>query len=504
MLKFFNANQRNYLQKLELVLSERKLTQKDQSSSIKKILSNVKKYGDKAVLRYEKRFSKIKSNKKVIKFTKKEVNKILRNLDTNLKKSIDTAFNRIKFFHSKQKFSSFKFKDKFKNELSYNYSPIERVGVYVPGGTASYPSTVLMNCIPAIVAGVKNIYLTTPALGSSVNPAIIYAAKKCGVKEIYKTGGAHSVAAFAYGTKTFKKVDKIVGPGNTYVASAKKEVFGEVGIDMIAGPSEVSIIADKNSNCDWIASDLIAQAEHDNFAQSILISNSRDFIKSVNLSLKSQMINLPKKKIATNSIKNYGLAIYANSPKKISEVINTIAPEHLEIDFKDYKNILKKIKNAGSIFIGKFSPEAMGDYIAGPNHVLPTSGSAKFSSGLSVNDFLKRHSMIKITKSGIERLGPLVINLAKHENLDGHANSIKIRLIKDWKLAKQETLEFKGKVTELLPNAMFRVKLENNHEILAHTAGKLRKNRIRVLAGDNVMVEMTPYDLTKGRITFRF
>ena len=303
--------------------------------------------------------------------------------------------------------------------------------MYVPGGTASYPSTVLMNCIPAIVAGVKNIYLTTPALGSSVNPAIIYAAKKCGIKEIYKTGGAHSIGAFAYGTKTFKKVDKIVGPGNAYVASAKKEVFGEVGIDMIAGPSEVTIIADKNSNCDWIASDLIAQAEHDNFAQSILISNSRDFIKSVNLSLKSQLINLPKKKIASKSIKNYGLAIYANSQNKISEVINTIAPEHLEIDFKGYKNILKKIKNAGSIFIGKFSPEAMGDYIAGPNHVLPTSGSARFSSGLSVNDFLKRHSLIKITKSGIERLGPLVINLAKHENLEGHANSIKIRLIKD-------------------------------------------------------------------------
>ena len=205
------------------------------------------------------------------------------------------------------------------------------------------------------------------------------------------------------------------------------------------------------------------------------------------------------------SIKNYGLAIYAKSKSKIIEVVNAIAPEHLEINFKKIAKINKKIKNAGSIFIGKFSPEAMGDYIAGPNHVLPTSGSAKFSSGLSVNDFLKRHSLIKITKTGIERLGPSVINLAKHENLDGHANSIKIRLKKkDKYLAKQETLEFKGKVTELLPNAMFRVKLENNHEILAHTAGKLRKNRIRVLAGDNVMVEMTPYDLTKGRITFRF
>ena len=190
----------------------------------------------------------------------------------------------------------FKYLDKFKNELSYNYSPIENVGVYVPGGTASYPSTVLMNCIPAIVAGVKNIYLTTPALGSNVNPAIIYAAKKCGVKEIYKTGGAHSIAALTYGTQTFKKVDKIVGPGNAFVAFAKKEVFGEVGIDMVAGPSEVSIIADKYSKPDWIASDLIAQAEHDIFAQSILITNSKDLIKSVNASLKDQLIDLPKKK----------------------------------------------------------------------------------------------------------------------------------------------------------------------------------------------------------------
>ena len=295
---------------------------------------------------------------------------------------------------------------------------------------ASYPSTVLMNCIPALVAGVKKIYLTTPALGLSVNPAIIYAAKMCGVKEIYKTGGAHSIAAMTYGTKTFKKVDKIVGPGNMFVAAAKKEVFGDVGIDMVAGPSEVSIVADKYSNPEWIASDLIAQAEHDTFSQSILITNSKELIKSVNFCLKSQLINLPKKRIATASLKKFGLAIYANKLGSIVESVNIIAPEHLEINYRHYRDIIKKVKNAGSIFIGKFSPEAMGDYIAGPNHVLPTSGSAKFSSGLSVNDFLKRQSLIKITKSGIERLGPSVINLAEHENLKGHANSIKKRLKK--------------------------------------------------------------------------
>ena len=431
MLRFFNANQKNYSRKLDSILASRKNKQKSQSIIVKKILAGVKKNGDKAVINYEKKFSRIKTNIKKIKFSDTEIKKISKKIDRKLKKSIDIAYYRIKKFHSKQKFSSFKYKDLFKNELCYKYTPIESVGVYVPGGTASYPSTVLMNCIPALVAGVKKIYLTTPALGVPVNPAIIYAAKKCGVKEIYKTGGAHSIAALTYGTKTFKKVDKIVGPGNAYVASAKKEVFGDVGIDMVAGPSEISIVADKHANPKWIAADLIAQAEHDIFAQSILITNSKALIKIVNASLKSQLTNLPKKNIAYKSLKNYGLAIFASSVSKIAEAVNIIAPEHLEIDFNKHNKILNKIKNAGSIFIGKFSPEAMGDYIAGPNHVLPTSGSAKFSSGLSVNDFLKRHSLIKITKSGIERLGPSVINLAQHENLDGHANSIKIRLQKE-------------------------------------------------------------------------
>ena len=430
MLKFFNANQKNFSKKLETILDIRKQKQKNNSFIVKKILFDVKNQGDKAIIKYEKKFTNIKSKRKKIKFSKEEINKISKKVSKKLKRSIDIAYSRIKKFHLEQKITPFKYKDKYNNELTYRYSSIDRVGVYVPGGTASYPSTVLMNCIPALVAGVRNIYLTTPSLGSLVNPAIIYAAKKCGVKEIYKTGGAHSIAAFTYGTKTFKKVDKIVGPGNMYVASAKKEVYGEVGIDMVAGPSEVSIIADKNSNPDWIASDLIAQAEHDTFSQSILITNSKNLIKSVNLSLKLQLKNLPKKKIASKSLKNFGLAVYTNKISNIIDVVNIIAPEHLEINFKNYTKLIKNIRNAGSIFIGKFSPEAMGDYIAGPNHVLPTSGSAKFSSGLSVNDFLKRHSLIKITKSGIERLGPSVINLAQHENLEGHANSIKIRLKK--------------------------------------------------------------------------
>ena len=429
MLKILNYNKKNSFKDLEKFLNKRKINQKNKTTSVTKIIQNVKKSGDKAVLNYEKKFSKIKTKTTKVFFSKKELNRISKKTDKKIKKAIDLAYNRIKRFHSKQKFVSFKFKDKYKNELSYRYLPLSKVGVYVPGGTASYPSTVLMNCVPAIVAGVKNIYLATPSLDSKINPSIVYAAKKCGVKKIYKTGGAHTIAAMAYGTKNFEKVDKIVGPGNTFVAIAKKEVFGDVGIDMVAGPSEVSVVADKSAAPDLVAADLIAQAEHDIFAQSILITDNKKLINSVNLFLKKQLNKLPKKKIASQSLKKFGLAILTKK-NKITEVINTIAPEHLELSTNINNKIIKGVKNAGSIFIGKYSPEAIGDYIAGPNHVLPTSGSARFSSGLSVNDFLKRYSLIKITKTGIERLSASVINLAKHENLEGHANSVKIRLKK--------------------------------------------------------------------------
>ena len=432
MLKILKLNNKRSLKILKIFLDKRKSIQKDQTSIVSKIIKNVKKNGDKAVLNYEKKFSKIKTKSNKLQLSDKEINIISNKTEPKIKRSINLAYERIKKFHTKQKFSSFRFKDKYKNVLSYKYSPLEKVGVYVPGGTACYPSTVLMNCIPAIVAGVKNIYLTTPSLNSKINPAIVYAAKKCGVKKIYKTGGAQTIAAFAYGTKKFEKVDKIVGPGNAFVACAKKEVFGDVGIDMVAGPSEVSVVADKTADPELVAADLIAQAEHDVNAQSILVTNNKDLILSVNLSIKRQLLKLPKKKIASQSLKSFGLAILINSKKKIIEIINTIAPEHLELYTNFNKEIIRGVKNAGSIFIGKYSPEAIGDYLAGPNHVLPTSGSARFSSGLSVNDFLKRHSLIKITKTGIERLGSSVINLAEYENLAGHANSIKIRLKKEY------------------------------------------------------------------------
>ena len=427
-LKILNGDKRNFIQELTKFLNVRKDTQSKNLFMVKRIVNDVRSNGDKAIFKYEKKFTKIKKLNKNFTLSDGEVFKIIKKLNKETKKSIDIAFNRIEKFHKKQLFKSFKFRDKYQNEMSYRYTPIESVGVYVPGGRANYPSSVLMNCIPAKVAGVKKIFMTTPLNKTIPNPAVIYAAKKCGVKKIYKIGGAQAVAALAFGTKKIEKVNKIVGPGNSYVAGAKKEVFGEVGIDMIAGPSEVLIVSDKYSNPDWVASDLIAQAEHDEFSQSILVSSDRNLIAKVNKSISVQLTSLPKKKIAITSLRNFGLAIYSKKINRIIEIINEVAPEHLEIQLKDGKKILSKIKNAGSIFLGKYSPEAMGDYLAGPNHVLPTTGTAKFSSGLSVFDFLKRQSLIKITKRGIERLGPSVINLALYENLDGHAISIKKRL----------------------------------------------------------------------------
>ena len=431
MLKLIDSNQKNFLIKLDTILQKRKRKDSKIDSKVKKIIQDVKKNRDTALIKYEKKFSNEKNiSLKNIKFSIFDQKKIIKKLDKKTKIAIDLAFNRIFYFHKKQKLSPYYFTDKFKNSFAYKLSAINRVGVYVPGGLASYPSSVLMNCIPALVAGVKEIYMTTPAMSKPYNPAVIYAAQKCKVKEIYKIGGAQAIAALAYGTKTIQKVDKIVGPGNAFVANAKKQVFGDVGIDMIAGPSEVTIVADRWSKPDWIAADLIAQAEHDESSQSIVLADDIKIIKQINYYLLQQLKNLPKKKIALKSLKNFGLSILIKKKKILIDTINLIAPEHLEIFAKDAGKILRDVRNAGSIFLGEYSPEAVGDYLAGPNHVLPTSGSARFSSGLSVYDFFKRYSVIKMTKSGIERLGTSVINLAEYENLEGHANSIKIRLKK--------------------------------------------------------------------------
>ena len=424
MIKILDSKNSNFSSSLDNLLLKRKNKIKFKSNIVINIIKDIKKNGDKALLKYEQKFGK----NSIILLKHKEIQKQIKNLDKKVKKSIDLAYSRIFKFHSKQKVKNIFYKDKMQNKLSYKYMPIDSVGIYVPGGTASYPSTVLMNAIPAIVAGTKKVVMANPRNKGKHNPGVLYAAKKCGIKEIYSIGGAQAIAALAYGTKKIKKVNKIVGPGNLYVTTAKKEVFGDVGIDMIAGPSEITVVGDKFSNPDWIASDLIAQAEHDKLSQSILISKDKNLINKVLKSVSDQIIRLPRKLIAKKSLKSNGIFIYVSSNQKLVEVINKIAPEHLELNIKKYKNIINKVINAGSIFIGKYSTEAVGDYLAGTNHVLPTSGSAKFSSGLSVYDFYKRISYINLSKKGIETLGPSVITLANFEGLAGHAKSVELRI----------------------------------------------------------------------------
>ena len=424
MIKILDSKKNNFSSSLDNLLLKRKNRIKFKSNIVINLIRDIKENGDKALLKYEKKFGK----NSIIFSKPKEIQKQIKNLDRKVKKSIDLAYSRIFKFHSKQKVKNIFYKDKLQNKLGYKYMPIDSVGIYVPGGTASYPSTVLMNAIPAIVAGTKKVVMVNPRNKGKHNPGVLYAAKKCGIKEIYSIGGAQAVAALAYGTKKIKKVNKIVGPGNLYVATAKKEVFGDVGIDMIAGPSEITVVGDKFSNPDWIASDLIAQAEHDELSQSILISKDKNLINKVQKSVSNQIIRLPRKLIAKKSLKSNGILIYVSSDQKLIEVINKIAPEHLELNIRKYKNIINKIINAGSVFIGKYSTEAVGDYLAGTNHVLPTSGSAKFSSGLSVYDFYKRISYVNLSKKGIETLGPSVITLANFEGLAGHAKSVELRI----------------------------------------------------------------------------
>ena len=424
MMKILNIN-KNFDNILDKFLLKRKNSIRLNSVSVSNIINDVKKNGDKALLKYEKKFNK---NKKLIP-TKNEILKSITTLDKKVKKAIDLSFKRIYKFHSLQKFKNISYKDKYKNKLEYKYLPIESVAIYVPGSTASYPSSVLMNAIPALVAGVKRLVMINPGYKGRQNPAVLYAAKKCKIKEIYSIGGPSAIAAIAYGTKKIKKVDKIVGPGNSFVAAAKKEVFGEVGIEgMIAGPSEITIVCDKYSNPEWVASDLIGQAEHDKLAQCILISKDKNLLEKVRLEIFKQLKRIPRSSVARESLKINGIMIHISSDKKIIDTVNKIAPEHLELNVKNYRSIVSKIKNSGSICLGKYAVMAMSDYSVGSNHVLPTNGSAKYSSGISVNEFYKRISYINLSKKGIESLGPSVITLANYEGLAGHAQSVKKRI----------------------------------------------------------------------------
>ena len=424
-MKILNSNTRNFNKALENLINLRKNKVRSNLASVTNIIKDVKKNGDKAILKYEKKFNQ---NNIVIP-TYKQISKSIKSLDRKVKRAIDLAYNRIYKFHSLQKFKNISYIDKLNNKLEYRYLPIESVAIYVPGSTASYPSSVLMNAIPAIVAGVKRIIMINPSYKGKQNPAVLYAARKCKIKEIYSIGGPSAIAAVTYGTKKIKKVNKIVGPGNSYVAAAKKEVFGDVGIEgMTAGPSEVTIVCDKFSNPEWVASDLIAQAEHDNLAQCILISKDKKIIEKVKVEIFKQLNEIPRVSVAKKSLMNNGILIHINSDKKIIDVVNKIAPEHLELNIKNYKSFISKVKNAGSICLGKYAVMAMTDYNIGSNHILPTNGSAKYSSGISVNEFYKRISYVNLSKKGIESLGPSVITLANYEGLVGHAQSVKKRI----------------------------------------------------------------------------
>ncbi|MCX7724426.1 MAG: histidinol dehydrogenase [Thermodesulfovibrio sp.] len=391
--------------------------------TVRKILDEVIKRGDKALVKYNKIFDK---HNLPIKITFDEIRENSKKVSKDVVEAILFAAERIRKFHERQIEKSWQYEEG-DITLGQIVRPLERVGVYVPGGKASYPSTVLMNIIPAQVAGVDEIIVCVPTPHGEINPVVCIALELLNIKEVYRVGGAQAIGAMAYGTQTIKKVDKIVGPGNIYVATAKKLVFGEVDIDMIAGPSEILIIADNSANPIFVAADMLSQAEHDEMACSILITTSQDLAQAVAKEIKKQLRSLPKASIAKESIRNFGAIIIVKSLEEACHIANTIAPEHLEIITENPDEVLPLIKNAGAIFLGQWTPEPIGDYVAGPNHTLPTSGTARFFSPLGVYDFVKKSSLVKIGEKGFKKLAPYVEILASLEGLNAHANTVKVR-----------------------------------------------------------------------------
>ena len=426
-IKILNSSQANFNSKLSQFISFKQANSYLIEQDVQKILDHVESYGDDGLRKFIKQYDKT-SYKKISDsvVTKKEINAAYSSVSKKTLSSLKQAMRNIKKFSYNQKLRSWHFNIKG-SKIGEKVVPIENVGIYVPGGKASYPSTVLMNAIPAKIAGVKNIVMTCPPIKGKLNPLVLVAADLCGVDKIFKFGGAHAIAALAYGTQTIKAVDKIVGPGNIYVATAKKKVFGKVGIDSFAGPSEVLIIADNNTNPELIATDMFAQAEHDELAQAILLSTSDKLISDVNKQIDKLLTHQTRKDIIKKSLTSRGLFIKANTIKSIVEIADNIAPEHLEIFGYDRYKLEDKIRNAGAIFIGENSPEVFGDYCAGPNHVLPTNGSAKYASPLGVYDFLKRTSLMKISKSHSKELAEIASQLADCEGLNSHSNSAKLR-----------------------------------------------------------------------------
>lgn len=395
--------------------------------TVSKIIKTVQKKDDAALISYCNKFDKTNFKKAAdLLVSEKEIAAAEKSLDPKIKAALKLSFARIKTYHQKQLPKDFTFKDKIGVTLGNHWRAIESVGIYVPGGTASYPSSVLMSAVPALVSGVKNISICAPTSGEKINPAVLFAAKICDVKTIYKIGGAQAIAALTYGTKTVKKVDKIFGPGNAFVATAKKMVFGDVGIDMIAGPTDVTIIAEKNSNADFIAADALSQLEHGHDSKAFIITDSEELAIKISAAISYFKAQLPREKIIDESLKNSAIFVIKNL-EDATHLSNFIAPEHLQIIAKNAQKFLPKIQNAGAVFLGEYTPESIGDYTAGPSHTLPTSASAKFSSGLSVFDFLKRISLISCDKKSFDKLAKATSILAACEGLDAHKFSIDIR-----------------------------------------------------------------------------
>ena len=431
MVKILRQIDKNFNENFQLLLKKRGTSDLSIESTVDKIIKNVKIKGDEEVLRLSNKFDKIKAKTfSDLIVDEKEIDKAYNSVEKSLIASLENAIKRVRLFHSKQKPSNLLYKDKEGVTLGSIWNPLESVGLYVPGGKAAYPSSFIMNVVPAQVAEVPRIVVTVPATNGYVNPLVVACCKILNIQEVYKIGGAQAVAALALGTESLKKVDKIFGPGNAYVALAKKKFFGVVGIDMIAGPSEILVFADKNNNPKHIAIDLLSQAEHDELAQSILITDCDNFSNNVISEIDSLLKKLKRRNIAKKSWEKFGAVIIVEKIYDGIELINKLAPEHLEIALDNAKEYLKDIKNAGAIFLGKFTPEAIGDYIAGPNHVLPTDRTARFTSGLNLLDYFKRSSVVSCTEKSIKKIGLDAINIANEEGLQAHALSIECRIKK--------------------------------------------------------------------------
>ena len=423
-----NTADADFARQFDAFLAARREEEADVSQTVAQIIADVRARGNAAVAELTRRFDEIDVAAAGMRVTDAEIATAMAEVAPETMDALKLARDRIEAFHRRQLPSDDRYTDEQGAELGYKWTAVDSAGLYVPGGQAAYPSSVLMNAVPAKVAGVPRVAMVVPTPGGVMNPLVFAAARLAGVDEVYRIGGAQAVAALAFGTETVEPVAKIVGPGNAYVAEAKRQVFGVVGIDSIAGPSEVLIVADKDNRADWIAADLLAQAEHDAAAQSILITDDGELAEAVVREVDKQLATLPRGNIAGASWERFGAIIKVERLDQAPDLVNRLAPEHLELATADPEALLSGIRNAGAVFLGHYTPEAVGDYVAGPNHVLPTSRTARFSSGLSVLDFMKRSSILRLSADALRALGPAAMRIADAEGLDAHARSIEMRL----------------------------------------------------------------------------